>query len=405
MNALLLQNVRPLGASPLDIRVRGDRIAEIGVGLPVIDDETVEDGAGSLLLPGLVEGHTHLDKSLWGLPWHVNTATGTFAQKIAAERELRRTLVNTTRNRIDLALAFLSNGTTRLRTHVDVDTEAGLTHLRSLLDVRAAVAGQIEIQIVAFPQSGMLIRPGTVELLSQALAEGADAIGGIDPSLIDRDPAGSIDTIFRLAEKHGSLVDIHVQEPNELGAFALELILDRTEALGFQGRVVASHAFCLGAAATPVREALLDRMARLRVAIATTAPASRPVPAVAACRAHGVTIFGGSDGVRDAWGPYATPDMLHRAMLIALRNDFRRDEELGWALDCVTYQGAKGCGFGDYGLEPGCRADLVLVDAATVADAASTPGPRRLVISSGKIFARNGAVIEKGADTAGDRMR
>ena len=231
------------------------------------------------------------------------------------------------------------------------------------------------------------------------------AIGGIDPSLIDRDPAGSIDTIFRLAEKHGSLVDIHVQEPNELGAFALELILDRTEALGFQGRVVASHAFCLGAAATPVREALLDRMARLRVAIATTAPASRPVPAVAACRAHGVTIFGGSDGVRDAWGPYATPDMLHRAMLIALRNDFRRDEELGWALDCVTYQGAKGCGFGDYGLEPGCRADLVLVDAATVADAASTPKPRRLVISSGKIFARNGAVIEKGADTAGDRMR
>lgn len=393
MNALLLRNVRPLGKSPLDIRVRGDRIAEVGVDLPVLDNEAVEDGAGLLLLPGLVEGHTHLDKSLWGLPWHTKIATGTFAEKIVAERDLRRTLVNTTRNRIDLALAFLANGTTRLRTHVDVDTEIGLAHLRSLLEVRAALAGQVEIQIVAFPQSGMLVRPGTVELLAQALSEGADAIGGVDPSLIDRNPAGSIDTIFALAEKHGSLVDIHVQEPNELGAFALELILDRTEALGFEGRVVASHAFCLGTAALPVRDALLERMARLQVAIATTAPASRPVPAVAACRVHDVTIFGGSDGIKDAWGPYATPDMLHRAMLIGLRNDFRQDEELGWALDCVTYQGANGCGFADYGLEIGCRADLVLVDAATTAEAASTPRPRRLVISNGTIVARNGALL------------
>ena len=90
-----------------------------------------------------------------------------------------------------LALAFLRLGTTRIRTHVDVDTEAGLRHLDGVLATREALAGRVDIQIVAFPQSGLLIRPGTAELLDRALAAGADVLGGLDPCAIDRDPARS----------------------------------------------------------------------------------------------------------------------------------------------------------------------------------------------------------------------
>ena len=115
-----------------------------------------------------------------------------------------------------LALAFLRLGTTRIRTHVDVDTEAPAAP-DGVLATREALAGRVDIQIVAFPQSGLLIRPGTAELLDRALAAGADVLGGLDPCAIDRDPARSLDLLFDLAERHGKPLDIHLHEPGELG--------------------------------------------------------------------------------------------------------------------------------------------------------------------------------------------
>ena len=109
------------------------------------------------------------------------------------------------------ALAFLRLGTTRIRTHVDVE------HLSGVLATREALAGRVDIQIVAFPQSGLLIRPGTAELLDRALAAGADVLGGLDPYAIDRDPARSLDLLFDLAERHGKPLDIHCTSPASWG--------------------------------------------------------------------------------------------------------------------------------------------------------------------------------------------
>jgi cytosine/adenosine deaminase-related metal-dependent hydrolase len=273
---------------------------------------------------------------------------------------------------------------------VDIDTDAGLRHLEGVHATRQELAGRVEIQTVAFPQSGLQVRPGTAELLDQALAQGADVLGGLDPSAIDRDPARSLDVLFGLADKHHKPVDIHLHEPGELGAFTLDLILDRVQALGMQGKVVISHAFCLGGVDAKRLDGLLRRLAALDVALLTTAPPSRPVPAVRACREAGVTIFGGNDGIRDTWTPYGSPDMLARAMLIGLRNDLRRDDEVEWAFDCVTAAAARACGFRDYGLAPGARADLVLVDASCIAQAVATRAPRRLVVSGGVVVARDG---------------
>jgi cytosine deaminase len=112
-----------------------------------------------------------------------------------------------------------------------------------------------------------------------------------------------------------------------------------------------------------------------------------------ACRQAGVTVVGGNDGIRDAWTPYGNPDMLERAMLIGLRYNLRRDDEVEVALDTVTHSGARGCGFEAYGLAPGCRADLVLVEAQTVAQAVVARPPRRLVVSGGRIVAREGVLL------------
>ena len=104
-------------------------------------------------------------------------------------------------------------------------------------------------------------------------------------------------------------------------------------------------------------------------------------------------MYGGNDGIRDTWTPYAQPDMLDRALHIGLRNALRRDDELDWALDCVTSAAAKGCGFTNYGLAPGSRADVVLVDAETVGAAIVDRPVRRLVIAGGRIVARDGAMV------------
>ena len=136
---------------------------------------------------------------------------------------------------------------------------------------------------------------------------------------------------------------------------------------------------------------LLARMAGLGVACHDRARGGARA-AGGACRAAGVTVIGGNDGVRDTWTPYGSPDMLERAMLIGMRNDFRRDDALEVALDCVTHGAARGCGFDGYGLQAGSRADVVLVDALTFAEAVVARGAaaRRVV---GKIVARDGALV------------
>ena len=391
---LLIRDVRPRGAAPVDVRVRAGRIVEVAAGLSAPAGCAVEEGGGALLLPGLVEGHTHLDKTLWGLAWYRNAVGPRLVDRIDNERAFRAASGHDAgAQSMALAEAFLALGTTRLRTHVDIDTEAGLRHLDGVLRTRAALGEAQQIQIVAFPQSGLLRRPGTAELLDQALARGGDVLGGLDPCAIDGDPVRSLDTLFAIAERRGVPLDIHLHEPGAMGAFSLDLILARTAALGLQGRVAISHGFCLGDVPPAERDALLARMARLGVVLVTSAPASRPVPPLAACLAAGVTVLGGNDGIRDTWTPYGNPDMLERAMLIGLRHNLRRDDELALALACVTDAGARGCGFADYGLAPGHRADLVLVDAQTVAHAVVARPVRRLVVSGGRVVARQGRLV------------
>lgn len=382
---MILNHVRPLGGAPMDVQVAEGRIAAL--------TPSTAQGPAPLLLPGLVEGHCHLDKTLWGRPWWVNEVGPLLTDRIENEKRTRRAIgMEAAREGRALAEAHLAAGTTRLRSHVDVDEESRLTHVEALLGLREAMRGVLDIQLVAFPQSGILRTPGVEDWLDEALRMGCDAVGGLDPSLIDRDPVRHLDIVFRLAERHAKPVDIHLHEAGELGAFSMELIAERAKALGMAGRAVISHGFALGDVAPARADALLGRLAEAGVALCTSVPPSRAVPPLRRARELGVTLFAGNDNIRDTWSPYNAPDMLARAAMVGLKYELRRDAEMEWALEAVTSLAAHGCGFADYGLEPGARADLVVVEAATLAEAVVQRKAPALVISGGRVVARNGVL-------------
>jgi cytosine/adenosine deaminase-related metal-dependent hydrolase len=387
---LLLRHIRPMGGEATELLVRDGVIAAIGPGLEA-QDAAVEEGGGALAIPGLVEAHTHLDKSLLGMGWRPHQAGPALMDKIETERRLKKEWnIDPARQSARQVVQSLCHGTTQIRSHVDVDDAVGLAGMKGVLATREAYADCMDIEIVAFPQSGLMIRPGVAALLEDAMRMGADVVGGLDPCLIDRDPKGQLDIVFGLAERFGKPVDIHLHEPGLVGAFSTELIAERTRALGLQGRVTISHAFCLGDPDTAMVDRLLDQLAELDIAVVTTAPASRPVPPVAKLRARGIRVCSGSDGIRDTWGPYGSADMLERAMLVGLRNNFRRDDEVEMALEVCTHGGAAVMDLAGYGLAVGCRADLVLLRGESLAEAVVSHPARQLVVKRGRVVARDG---------------
>jgi cytosine/adenosine deaminase-related metal-dependent hydrolase len=394
MPVTILADIRLPDGAAAAIVVADGRIVGIGAAPAAGPGDEVIDGGGALALPGLVEAHTHLDKTLLGMDWYRNDVGPRLVDKIDNERLQRRRLgIDPARQSARQVVLSLSKGSTHIRTHVDVDTEIGLSGIEGLLATRERYRDLCDIQIVAFPQSGLLVRSGTLELMEEAMRAGADIVGGLDPCAIDRDPRAHVDAVFALAQKCGTGVDIHLHEPGELGGFSMELIVERTRALGMQGHVVISHAFCLGMADAAYVAQLVEKLAEARIAIMSHGAPYRPVPSVRQLHAAGVTMCCGSDGIRDTWGPYGNADMLERAMIVGLRNNLRRDDEVELAFDMVTRGGAAAMRLDGYGLVPGAWADIVLVDAKTPTDAVVSRPPRKLVLKRGRVIARDGVAL------------
>jgi len=378
------------------IAVSGGRITAITAAADrPAASETVDLG-GRLVVSGFVEGHIHLDTSFYGDVWrphkpctngfdvHERVAFQARNLAEAAPMDVRA------RNQLDLCIG---HGTTRMRSHVMVDGTVGLKSLETILKVREEYKGRIDIQLVAFPQNGILRSQGTPQLLDEAIGLGADLVGGLDPASFDRDVEKHLDVVFGVAGKHGADVDIHLHDPGTLGAFEIEQIAARTRALGMEGHVAVSHAYSLGDLAPDALKKIADVLARSGVAIMTNAPGSRPFPPVAALRQAGVTVFSGNDNIRDSWWPYGDGDMLNRANMIGYRSGFYTDEELSTAFDMVTEAGAKALRLEGYGLRVGAKADFVTLNAAHVPEAVAGPPPGRCVYKEGALIARDGEVL------------
>lgn len=388
LDVTAIRRVRPWGGEPVDIALADGRITAVTAPAAHPVGAREFDGRGLLALPGLVNAHAHLDKSWWGLPWQSYGGEPTTEGRIRHERAERDALGIPSAARAARVLKELvRHGTTAIRSHVDVDTGVGLRGIHSVEDAAGAYGEALDVQIVAFPQDGVLRRPGVLELLREAA--GRDSvrwIGGLDPATIDRDPVGQIDAVLGLAAETGVGVDIHLHDPAELGAFQIELVVERVERLGLQRRVNIAHGFAVAQREPARRRDLLSAMGAAGVTITTVAPLGLPQLPLGELEEAGIEFGFGTDGIRDLWSPYGTGDTLGIAWQYARAGGLVRDDDLlrvvqratsaaGWAVEREVHD-----------LVAGARADIVLLDAENPMDALVRQPERALVVGGGRVL-------------------
>ncbi|GAA2835369.1 amidohydrolase [Aminobacter aminovorans] len=389
-----LSNVRPWGAEPVDILIEGNRIAGIRPGSkPEAGDV---DGGGLLAMPGFVNTHAHIDKSWWGKPWvgYTYSDRPTVEGWIANERAQRDKYgVPNVASSAAVLRQFVRNGTTATRTHVDVDLGVGLRGLECVEAAKSELGDAIQVETVAFPQDGVLRRPGVMQLLDEAAKAGADNIGGLDPGTIDGNVEAVLDGLFDIAVKRNVGLDFHLHEFGSLGVYEFRQVMRRTIDAGLQGRVTISHGFVLGTLPQNVQEEIVEKLAEAGVSWTTVAMGgTAPLP-WQQMRQRSVPLGLGTDGTRDLWSPFGDGDMLRVAHQFARLSGLRHDEKLLAAVELATKGGAHFVGRDVHDLVEGSRADIVLVDAENVSDALIRCPPRKLVISGGRIVARDGDVL------------
>jgi cytosine deaminase len=389
-----------------DVVIVDGIIREIGGGAAPAGAAEIS-AAGRLLVPAFVDAHLHVDKTFVMDRVAFPGRNLTVAEAVAAMARVKAGFSHDdliARGRETLRRA-LRHGTTAIRAQCDVDPIIGLAGLEALVELRREFAPLLDLQIVAFPQEGLAGDPHAVALMRQALARGADAVGG---GPLDPDYRAHIEQAFALAREAGAAVDIHA----DLGIDGLRptaewesvLIASLARAGGLAGRTAIGHFAASSALDAAALRPLADALAEAGVSVASLtasemyrqgmadlANSRRGVARVRDLLAAGVNVVFASNNVRDAFVTFGNADMLEQALLGALGAGLDGDEGLAEALDMVTSRPATLMGLRHRrAVEVGQQADLVLLDAHTAAEAIVDQAARLVVLRRGQIIERGG---------------
>ena len=400
---LIIRNARAFGVeseAPVDIGIEKERIVRIS---PELDEKAEReiDAGNRLVSPPFIEPHIHLDKTQIAGDTPPNRA-GTLLGGIEViwERKRRYTVDDIVARAGRTIEMSVRNGTTRLRTHADVDTIVGLKAVEGLLEVKRRFADLVELQIVAFPQEGILRDPGTEDLLWRAMDAGADLVGGMPHHETKPEHwADHIDVAFRIAKRYDADIDMHVDETDDPAIRSLEVLAERTVAEGYQGRVTAGHTCALAAYPDDYAEAVIAKVKEAGIHMITN-PATnlivqgrgdrglirRGITRVKELLAAGINVAFGQDCVYDGFYPFGTSDLLEIALLTAHVAQLSLPEEIEEAFRMPTVNSARIWGLEDYGIREGGPADLVVIDCETIPEAVRLHPPRLFVVRRGRVI-------------------
>ena len=400
----VIRNARLRGQEqPVDIAIDGERISAVGQKLPGGGGADI-DVAGSLVMPGLFNLHYHADKCLLGEIMRPNVS-GTLPEAIEITNEFKRNYdpAEVAVRAIRTLEAGVKNGTTFFRLFADVGTIGGLRGARGLLMARDKMQRYCRVQVVAFPQEGIVRDPGAAELLEEAIKEGCDIVGGLPwYEYTDEEARQHIDICFGLAKKHDLDIHMLVDDTDDPNSRSLEYLALKTMREGFGGRVVASHCGAMAAYNDVYAAKVIDMVATAGVTISVNAhinlvcsaridrePKRRGIARVKELLARGANVVTSQDDVNDPYYPFGKPDPLECASMMAHVAQLTLPHEIEQVADMITVNAAKAARVTDYGIAAGMRADLVVVGAPSVHEALRLQPPRRHVFKDGREVARS----------------
>jgi cytosine deaminase len=400
---LAIRNARLRGEKDVvDLAVTRGRIERVG---PRLDGTAPQelDAAGCLVTPGLVNLHLHADKSLLGEKMRPNLS-GTLPEAIEITNDFKRNYepAEVAERAGRVLEEGVQHGTTFFRLFADVGTIGGLRAAQGLLLARERVQGLCDVQVVAFPQEGILRDPGAAELLAEAVGQGCDVVGGLPwYEYTDADARQHIDICFDLATRRDLDIHMLVDDTDDPNSRSLEYLAWKTMREGYQGRVTASHCGAMAAYNDVYAAKVIDMVATAGITISVNThinlvcsarldrePRRRGIARVKELLARGVNVVSSQDDVNDPYYPFGKPDQLEVALMMAHTAQLTLPQELEQVFDMVTVNAARAARLADYGIAPGRRADLVVVDAPSVHEALRTQPPRRHVVKDGREVAR-----------------
>jgi cytosine deaminase len=400
---MLIRNATlPDGRAGIDILVQDGRIAAMAPGLPHPVGAELVDAQGWLLSPPFVDAHFHMDATLsYGLP-RVN-ASGTLLEGIALWGELKPLLSEEAL--VQRALAYcdwaVAKGLLAIRSHVDVCDDR-LLAVRALLRVKQQVAPYLDLQLVAFPQDGLLRSPSALANLKRALDLGVDVVGGIPHfERTMQDGSDSVKLLCELAAERGLRVDMHCDESDDPHSRHIETLAWHTQRLGLQGRVTGSHLTSMHSMDNYYVSKLLPLIAEAGVhAVANplinitlqgrhdSYPKRRGMTRVPELLAAGVNVAFGHVCVMDPWYSLGSADMLEVAQMGLHVAQMTSQAGMRACYDAVTVNAAKVMGLAGYGLAVGNDASFVLLQARDPVEAIRLRAQRLLVVKRGQVLAR-----------------
>ena len=397
LDLLVTNAALPDGRRNMCVAVRDARIVEVAEGLQAPAHETL-DAQGLLLSPPFVDAHFHMDATLsYGLP-RVN-ASGTLLEGIALWGELKPQLTHEAI--VERALAYcdwaVARGLLAIRSHVDT-SDPRLLAVEALLEVRSRVAPYLDLQLVAFPQDGVLRAPGGLQNLERALDLGVDVVGGIPHfERTMADGAASVRLLCEIAEKRGKLVDMHCDESDDPLSRHVETLAAETQRLGLHGRVTGSHLTSMHSMDNYYVSKLLPLMAEARLNVVSNQlinitlqgrsdsyPKRRGMTRVPELLGHGLTVAFGQDCVMDPWYSLGSGDMLEVAHMGLHVAQMTGQAAMRQCFDAVTTNPAQILQLEGYGLAAGCHADFVLLQARDPVEALRLRATRLQVYRRGK---------------------
>ena len=406
---LLIRNANlPDGRKRIDIAIENGSIVQVGPKLDVRATREI-DATDRLATPPFVDSHFHLDSTLsYGQP-RVN-ASGTLLEGIELWGELKPhlTVENIKTRARELCHWAIARGTLAIRSHVDVSDDS-LLAVNALLEIRAEIKPYIDLQLVAFPQDGYYRHRGSAANLEHALDMGVDVVGGIPHFERTREQgAASIKALCELAAERGLQVDMHCDESDDPLSRHIETLSFHTERLGLQNRVTGSHLTSMHSMDNYYVSKLIPLMAEARVHVVAnplinitlqgrhdTYPKRRGMTRVQELMQAGINVAFGHDALMDPWYSFGSYDMIEVAHMGLHVAQMTGVDQMRQMFAAVTTNGAKALGIENYGIEPGCNADIVILQASDAQEALRLKPARLFVIRRGTIIAETSPVVSR----------